>query len=49
MNSFSGATVDDMKDYATLIIKRNPDLLILHYGTNDLNKINRQTKSLVIL
>ena len=36
-NSFSGATVDDMKDYARPIIKRNPDLLILHCGTNDLN------------
>ena len=37
VNSFPRATVDDMKDYARPIIKRNPDLLILHCGTNDLN------------
>ena len=32
----SGATVEDMIDYVNPSRKRNPDLLIIHAGTNDL-------------
>ena len=36
VKSFSGATVDDMIDYARPTIRREPDLIILHAGSNDL-------------
>ena len=36
VKSFSGATVEDMKDYARPSVRRNPDLFVLHCGTNDL-------------
>jgi lysophospholipase L1-like esterase len=30
-----GATVQDMKDYFRPILRRNPDTIVLHVGTND--------------
>ena len=38
VKSFSGATIDDMKDYINPSIKRKPDNIILHCGTNNLSK-----------
>ena len=34
--SFSGATIDDMVDFAKPVIKRKPKKIILHVGTNNL-------------
>ena len=36
VKSFSGATVEDMSDYVRPTIRREPDMIILHAGTNDL-------------
>ena len=36
VKSFSGATVDDMKDFIRPILRKKPEKLILHIGTNDL-------------
>ena len=52
VKSFSGATVSDMDDYVKPLIRRSPDKLILHIGTNDVKssspqKIADTTKNLV--
>ena len=36
VKSFPGATITDMKDYVRPTLKREPDLLVVHIGTNDL-------------
>ena len=36
VKSNSGATVEDMKDYVKPSLRHNPDLFIIHCGTNDL-------------
>ena len=36
VKSFSGATVNDMVDYARPTIRKEPDLIVLHVGSNDL-------------
>ena len=36
IKSFPGATVEDMKDYVRPMVRHQPDLIILHVGTNDL-------------
>ena len=36
IKSFPGATTECMRDYVTPSLKFNPDLLIIHTGTNDL-------------
>ena len=36
VKSFPGATIEDMNDYAIPTKRRNPDLIIIHAGTNDL-------------
>ena len=36
IKSFAGASVEDMTDYVRPTIRRNPDLIVLHAGTNDL-------------
>jgi len=36
IKSFSGSTVNDMIDYARPTIRKEPDLIILHVGSNDL-------------
>jgi len=38
--SFSGATVNCMKDYIKPTLNKKPELLILHCGTNDIRKSN---------
>ena len=35
VNSFSGATTTDMADMADIAMRRKPDMLIVHSGTND--------------
>ncbi|XP_048577070.1 uncharacterized protein LOC125559126 [Nematostella vectensis] len=42
VKSFSGATVEDMHDYVKPILKKNPDTLVLHIGTNDLRNSEPQ-------
>ena len=34
--SFSGATIDDMVDFAKAVIKRKPKKIMIHVGTNNL-------------
>ena len=36
VKSFSGATIEDMVDYSKPTVRRKPDLIILHAGSNDL-------------
>ena len=36
VKSFPGATVEDMVDYSKPTVRRKPDLIILHAGSNDL-------------
>ena len=36
VKSFPGATVEDMLDYVRPTMKRSPDLIVLHAGTNNL-------------
>ena len=38
VNSFPGATVDDMADHIKPIIRKRPSKIILHTGTNNLEK-----------
>ena len=35
VRSFSGATVDDMYNYITPLLKKKPDHILLHVGTNN--------------
>jgi len=36
VKSFPGSTIEDMHDYVRPTLKRKPELMILHVGTNDL-------------
>ena len=38
VKSFSGATVDDMSDFLKPTLRKHPDKLIIHVGTNDIRK-----------
>ena len=38
VKSFSGATVDDMRDFLKPTLRKHPDKLIIHVGTNDIRK-----------
>ena len=38
VRSFSGATSEDLKDYIKPLVKKKPNMKILHVGTNDLSK-----------
>ena len=38
-----GSTSEDLKDFANPIIKRRPDVLVIHIGSNDLGKDNIDT------
>ena len=42
VKSFSGATVDDVKDFIKPILRKKPEKLILHIGTNDLRNTDPQ-------
>ena len=35
VRSFPGATINDMHDYVKPLLKKAPDNVILHVGTND--------------
>ena len=37
INSFPGATTDDMMDHINPVIRKKPNRIILHVGTNNLN------------
>ena len=39
VKSFTGATTSDMEDYVKPVIRKKPQKLILHVGTNDLKKL----------
>ena len=43
VKAFSGATSEDMKDYIKPIIKKKPDIMVMHIGTNDLTEENSKT------
>ena len=43
VKSFPGATTDDMESYIVPTLKREPDALIIHCGTNDLRKDDPET------
>ena len=40
VKSFSGATIEDMEDYLKPVIRKEPESIVLHIGTNDLNKLS---------
>lgn len=43
VKSFSGATVDDMVDFLKPTIRKRPDKLVIHAGTNDVRSSNPKT------
>lgn len=36
VNAFPGTTIEDMADYIKPILRKKPEELVLHVGTNDL-------------
>ena len=38
VKSFSGATIEDMSDFMKPILRKKPETVILHIGTNNLRK-----------
>ena len=45
VRAFSGATVDDMHDYLKPLLRKKPDNIILHIGTND--SLNKSAKDIM--
>ena len=45
IKKFPGATVDDMYDYVKPMLKKCPDNIILHVGTN--NTVNESSKEVL--
>ena len=43
LHSFPGATIQDLEDYVEPILKRKPNHIIIHAGTNNLHRDNPQT------
>lgn len=43
VKSFSGATTSDMEDYLRPVLRKEPNKIILHIGTNDINYQTAQT------
>ena len=37
VKSFPGATTEDMEDFVKPLLRKKPDNVVLHTGTNDLN------------
>ena len=37
VKSFPGATIEDMEDFVKPLLRKKPDNVVLHIGTNDLN------------
>ena len=44
VKSFSGAKIKDMQDYVKPTLRENPDQIIVHVGTNDLEVYNERKK-----
>ena len=42
VKNFNGADIQDMTDFAKPIIKRKPDKVILHIGTNEIAKKDKE-------
>ena len=42
VKSFSGATVEDMDDFVKPLLRKQPDTIVLHVGTNDLRNSEPQ-------
>ena len=42
VKSFSGATTSDMEDYLKPILRKEPNKIILHAGTNDITHLTAQ-------
>ena len=45
IKNFPGATIDDMYDYVKPLLKKCPDNIILHVGTN--NTVNKSSKEVL--
>ena len=45
IKNFPGATIDDMYDYVKPLLKKCPDNIILHVGTN--NTVNESSKEVL--
>lgn len=45
VKTFPGASVADMKHYVKPTLEKNPELIILHVGTNDIPKKNQKKLS----
>ena len=44
-DSNTGSTTDDMVDYVRPVTRKEPDIIIMHFGTNDLTKgVNTMSK-----
>ena len=43
VKSFSGATTSDMEDFLRPVLRKEPNKIILHIGTNDINYQTAQT------
>ena len=39
VKSFPGATIEDMEDFVKPLLRKKPDNVVLHIGTNDLNTV----------
>ena len=46
MKTFGGSTIDNLEHYSKPPLERNPDLVILHIGTNDI-KSNKSPSEIV--
>ena len=40
VKSFAGATIEDMEDYLKPVIRKEPETIVLHIGTNDLRNLS---------
>ena len=46
VKSFSGSKLEDMKDYLNPLIRRKPDEIMLHIGTNNLKDADMEPQNL---
>ena len=46
VKSFSGAIIEDMVDYVRPTMRRSPDLVVLHAGTNNLRESDKSAKDI---
>ena len=38
----TGCATEDTEDHIKSILRKNPDVIIIHSGTNDVTKVNQQ-------